>query len=364
MNSKEQTSYTSDLLDTLRGVAAFLVVLGHSREHAAKIFELSPLGSSLIETILLVPASFAMESVAVFFVLSGFLVGGQTISTNKNNVFHWKTFLIKRLSRLWTVLIPGILFTWLIFQILKLTISTTYSAPSLFEATCNILFLQEFHCKSYSINHSLWSLSYEFWFYIIFAILVKLALSLNNKEFAKPLFYSTVLLLILWLLEIKLLYLFPAWLLGSLLYNVPELKNEKLKLNLNLILLFSVILLTMTAILSNYLRLSREHLTLLVSLPTLLFIYVSIHTFFVPRWLRKALSYTAKLGTFSFSMYVFHLPFVIFLIHLIKNFISDVIYLPIIVYSISIITIPFTYILWFIFERNTSYVREFMLRAR
>ena len=62
------------LFDLLRGVAALLVVLGHSREHAAKIFSLNPTGKSLFEKIFLIPSSFAMESVAVFFVLSGFFI--------------------------------------------------------------------------------------------------------------------------------------------------------------------------------------------------------------------------------------------------------------------------------------------------
>jgi len=107
------SSPSARLLDVVRGVAALLVVLGHSRDISARVSGLNHTGDSFFEMVLLVPSSFAVEAVAVFFVLSGYLVGGQVIRQNREGRFCWGEFLIKRLSRLWAGLIPGLFITYI-----------------------------------------------------------------------------------------------------------------------------------------------------------------------------------------------------------------------------------------------------------
>ena len=98
------------VLNWTRGICATLVVLGHARffgvQSGSEYFN-----RSFLSKIALLPTSFAMESVSLFFVLSGFLVGGQTFSKVKEGKFSWKRFLIDRVTRFWIVLIPGMAFT-------------------------------------------------------------------------------------------------------------------------------------------------------------------------------------------------------------------------------------------------------------
>jgi peptidoglycan/LPS O-acetylase OafA/YrhL len=49
------------------------------------------------------------EAVMVFFVLSGFLVGGSVLKLMSRDLWSWNNYLIKRLTRLWIVLIPALL---------------------------------------------------------------------------------------------------------------------------------------------------------------------------------------------------------------------------------------------------------------
>jgi peptidoglycan/LPS O-acetylase OafA/YrhL len=84
-------------LDVVRGAAAILVVLGHSRELLFTAQGLPVSGKGGFEKLLLAPTSLAQESVAVFFVLSGYLVGGQVVRQVRANRFSWPVYLANRL---------------------------------------------------------------------------------------------------------------------------------------------------------------------------------------------------------------------------------------------------------------------------
>ena len=88
-------------LEVLRGVAAVLVVLSHARLYPYMEAGLSISGRSTVEKLLLAPTSFGREAVATFFVLSGYLVGGQVLRQVRQQRFDPAVFLIKRLTRFW-----------------------------------------------------------------------------------------------------------------------------------------------------------------------------------------------------------------------------------------------------------------------
>jgi peptidoglycan/LPS O-acetylase OafA/YrhL len=50
------------------------------------------------------------EAVMVFFVLSGFLVGGGVLNLMSRDAWFWRDYLIKRLTRLWIVLTSALFF--------------------------------------------------------------------------------------------------------------------------------------------------------------------------------------------------------------------------------------------------------------
>ena len=51
------------------------------------------------------------QAVMVFFVLSGFLVGGHVYTAVAEGRWSWPDYLIKRLTRLWIVLLPALVLT-------------------------------------------------------------------------------------------------------------------------------------------------------------------------------------------------------------------------------------------------------------
>lgn len=127
-------------------------------------------------------------AVVVFFVLSGYLVGGAVVRAYRSYSFRWLPYLVQRLTRLWTVLIPALILGWILDEIgihLFGRMGNIYAGPPgsdiaphlasrLTPSVCmgNALFLQQIITTPLGSNIPLWSISYEFWFYILFPLLV------------------------------------------------------------------------------------------------------------------------------------------------------------------------------------------------
>ena len=222
----------SSHLDLLRGLASLTVLVGHAR-FMLNIFHDKGTeawwggGGRYVAPLTMGPNSMnpAHQAVVVFFVLSGALVGGSVIRDQKRGVFQWDNYLIKRLSRLLTVLLPALI----IGLLLDLLSVKMLSHPSLnllgltkphfnlgFSTfLLNLFFLQNLdstHVPSFGSNIALWSLSFEFWYYLLFPVLM-FAVTRGTKE--SRIVYivlGTVLSLLLWR---DALLSFPVWLMGA-----------------------------------------------------------------------------------------------------------------------------------------------------
>jgi len=109
-------------LDAVRGAAALVVLLGHSRElfyPSLTVRQSDTSYRSLQHLPAHVSASsgpgisgpgitLGNEAVMIFFVLSGYLVGGSAIGAMRRDTWSWRRYLLKRLTRLWVVLIPAL----------------------------------------------------------------------------------------------------------------------------------------------------------------------------------------------------------------------------------------------------------------
>jgi peptidoglycan/LPS O-acetylase OafA/YrhL len=183
-------------LDAIRGAAASIVFLVH-----LKIFFVgsSHLLTATSQGALSSPeahpfaakggrADYAHQAVIVFFVLSGFLVGGSVVRTIQRGLWSWRKYVIHRLVRLWMVLVPALLLGLLLDTVGIHHFAgqgTIYSAPpsqymippnlparvnpSTFFG--NLFFLQDILVSPLGTNQPLWSLANEFWYYAAFPLL-------------------------------------------------------------------------------------------------------------------------------------------------------------------------------------------------
>jgi peptidoglycan/LPS O-acetylase OafA/YrhL len=148
-------------LDILRGLAAVTVMLVHVRGASFVEFgALPPEQRSALVAFLFGLTRLGQEAVLVFFVLSGFLVGGQIIDRLRKGNFDLTTYAIDRCTRILLPLIPACFLTAIVSNVVF------HQSTSIFQLAANMSGLNDIVAPTLGYNAPLWSLSYEIWFYI------------------------------------------------------------------------------------------------------------------------------------------------------------------------------------------------------
>jgi len=180
--SDRSSSQFSLWLDLFRWIAAFLVLFAHvtnrfmlpsSDMHLTKFMPFRFAFSFL--------SGFSHQAVIVFFVLSGFLVGGGLVREfERNGNVDMAAYTMKRLVRLWAVLIPTFVLSFILQHIavndfnavgMDILPDNVDRRSNLASLGCNIVFLQTALCEPYAGNGPLWSLFNEFWYYVVWPLL-------------------------------------------------------------------------------------------------------------------------------------------------------------------------------------------------
>jgi peptidoglycan/LPS O-acetylase OafA/YrhL len=300
---------TSIYLDLIRFLAALLVLLFHASYARfngdwLNIFD-----------------QYGHEAVLVFFVLSGFVIA--YISDTKETTLS--IYLTNRLARLYSVVIPALILTLLLDYIGKGLDPIMYSgvqyqdSEPVYRFLANLLFINELWFESWRAfsNGPFWSLSYEFWYYVIFAACFYLT-------GVKRLFFALIAALIA---GPKILLLFPIWIMGAFAYYLSKritINKTKglfltlipigvlylyLEYNLHYFLIHQTIQVLGDEFVYNDLNTSRRFLSdyvlgLLISIHFLGISALSQH-FSFPRLLEKPIRHFAGM---TFSTYLFHFP--------------------------------------------------------
>jgi peptidoglycan/LPS O-acetylase OafA/YrhL len=161
------------------------------------------------------PGEPSHAAVVIFFVLSGYVIAHTTISKNRGGTLYAQA----RLSRLCSIVIPALVITAIIAFIINQTNPQVlvefsrghewvrYIASGLF---VNELWL---YSSAPPLNGSLWSLSFEFWYYAIFGLWF--FRKGGWKSFLLPV--AAVLLA-----GPKIVVMMPVWLLGYAAYILPR----------------------------------------------------------------------------------------------------------------------------------------------
>jgi peptidoglycan/LPS O-acetylase OafA/YrhL len=220
---------TSDFLNASRWTAAFFVVLYH-------VYNLSiakhppdvPL--ALLFRTLHFFGGFGHIAVIVFFVISGFLIGGRTILNLHDRGFNLTDYFVHRFSRIYTVFIPalaiGYLIDWCGVQFFDA--SGVYNYPDQFYTNAfgndisthlslntfvgNLLQLQSITVSVLGSNGPLWSLANEWWYYVLFAcgIIMYRASRISSRVLA-----GAVILAMIFALPPTVSFWFAIWALGA-----------------------------------------------------------------------------------------------------------------------------------------------------
>lgn len=223
-------------LDFVRGLSAIAVCASHLR--AAIIVDYSKLdsGASVLQQIFYITTGFGHQAVMVFFVLSGFFVGGSVLRSGQD--FSARRYALARLTRLWVVLLPALLLTALVDRILAShapevlsgayypvwnsgpASGATYSSGWL-TLLGNLVFVQTILTPVFGTNGPLWSLANEFWYYVLFPLgTVALGWSVGKGTgawVARGVAAVLAVAILAWLpRDIRMAY--PIWLLGLVVY--------------------------------------------------------------------------------------------------------------------------------------------------
>ena len=219
----------SSYLDAVRFLAAMAVVLGHARLHVFGPTEPGRLSPALKVTYL--TGEFSHIAVIIFFVISGYLVGGKLYSAAKPQ-FVTK-YLLDRATRIYIVAIPMLTFgfaTMLIQQGLfgyATMPKGTICDGTIGQLAGSMLFIHRGFVETPCFNGPFWSLIYEVFYYLFFlAIAVAVTGSGRTRLWA---IFAAVALGIYGLLEpAEMLAYSTMWLIGMAAAHQTPLKGRQL----------------------------------------------------------------------------------------------------------------------------------------
>lgn len=216
----DDDSWHSILISLLRGLAAFIVVVAHLR--AAMYPGLRAVADPpLWFKGLAFVSGFAHQAVLVFFVISGWLVGGSLL----NKIRHPRAiahYTIDRVTRLWTVLIPTFLLTLLFAAAtgvvspneLDFSPDNPYSAVNFLGS---LVGLQRVLLPDFGGNFPLWSLANETWYYLLFPVLT---VAFTARKPVVRIVCTAALVLLCVQLPTSIVAYFLIWLLGVLFSRI------------------------------------------------------------------------------------------------------------------------------------------------
>ncbi|CAN7457182.1 acyltransferase family protein [Massilia sp. LjRoot122] len=210
-----ENAVQSLLISALRGLAALQVAASHLR---AEIYpglrtledpSLAYLGLAFF-------TGFAHQAVVVFFLISGWLVGGSLMNRfgKPQALAH---YAIDRFTRLWTVLLPTLLLTLAVGLVIGAAAPgpMDFDPANEFSAAAfagNLFGLQTVTVPDFGGNYPLWSLAHETWYYIQFPLLL---LVLAGGGVLRRAAAAAALVLLLSTLRDMISLYFAVWLLGA-----------------------------------------------------------------------------------------------------------------------------------------------------
>lgn len=313
-------------LDLIRALAAWAVMWGHLRALFFVDFQQVQNRGPLLK-ILYFLTGFGNEAVLVFFVLSGFLISSVIFGRRASGTWSWRDYSIDRASRLYVVLIPGLLFG-LLWDKLGSTIFASpgiYSHPLESFASAvvqtrmgigtfigNLFFLQTIVCPTFGSNGPLWSLANEFWYYVLFPVGLAAGIACKQGSILRAALLTMLALCIAVFVGWQILGGGLIWLAGTALVIAYSKCPFPSKSWLAFYVIVTLLLLSACLVAARTGKLAVLGSNLEVGVAFALFLFGVLHInvgtdgAHYPR-----VAHT--LAGFSYSLYVLHFPLLLFL---------------------------------------------------
>lgn len=364
-------------LDLVRGLSAIAVCSGHLR--SVLFVDFGSLASrNPLTGVFYFVTSLGHQAVIVFFVLSGYFVGGRVLARDRE--FRLTEYSIARLSRLWTVLVPALVLTALTDQILSfyhpavlrgVSFDQWNSGPesaavystSFKTLFGNLFFLQTILVPVFGSNSPLWSLANEFWYYALFPLVaIAAGATGGSTTIVKRFWCGAAGLALLLVLPFSLLPGFAVWLMGA---GISQIANRcaRLRRQVPLFLSFALFFLGLVLAKSNFSWLSHSalrDLALGASFAPLCLVLATWSEAVETRTSRILARIAVATSEISYSLYAYHFPLVLLIaVFLLDGNQSDPSLSLMSMYLVCLSALlTAAVVLWSAFERNTEVVRK------
>jgi peptidoglycan/LPS O-acetylase OafA/YrhL len=352
-------------LNAIRGLAAVGVCLSHVHDLFYESYKAQH-PKPLITAVYAV-TGIGHQWVIVFFVLSGYLVGGSVLRSLAQDRWSWPAYMFNRLTRLYVVLVPALALGALLdlsgihlfgtggvygghagTADVTAPVASRLSIPILLG---NYAFLQGIYLPTFGSNGALWSLAYEFWYYVAFPFLAcALWPRLTNRQ---RVMNGAFLVAAVILMGRYAALAGLAWLMGVVIHYLPPLPVKRPLVR------WAVIsgAIVESAVAAEWFRHSRS-----IGADSLLgcavagVIYVFVNS---SGGLPKAYIWMAdRLSRFSYTLYLVHLPLLVFLAGWlgVRQWLPG---WPALLKTCAMLAAALIYaqIVWFLFERRTDEIR-------
>ncbi|MDZ8225466.1 acyltransferase [Nostoc sp. ChiVER01] len=313
-------------LDLLRGLASLLVFIGHTRillfieyaEISNPSFFIKRLNSLTV---------LGHQSVMIFFVLSGFFISTSVIKRIQQKQWSWVNYLVDRLTRLYIVLIPALLLSSF-WDSLGIKIFgtgqdsfygekfhnghlATYKILENFtfkNALGTLAFVQTIFVDLFGSNKAVWSLAYEFWYYILFPSIILLFFA---KSLKARVLYACLASAILLMVSSEIRIYFLVWLMGALVSISHPSKYLNNKNVLKLLTFLSILILCITLISERFIV--REIADFSIGISTAIMIYFLVNNRSEIRQEGIYEKFSKGLAGCSYTLYLVHMPILCFI---------------------------------------------------
>ncbi len=359
----------------IRGLAALAVCVGHARSFF--VTDYAQTAHTLSARLFYLLTGFQQQAVMIFFVLSGYLVGGSVIKAYRQGRWSWSDYLSRRLSRLWIVIAPALLLT-LLWDTLGASghgapgyscrwLSLVHSGPcagswhyDLSPAAFlgNLAFLQSVLVAPFGSNAPLWSLANEFWYYLLFPL--GLQVVLGSRSLKARLVAIAAIAAIALLLPATIMAYGLVWLFGVIAFLALDRPTFARTAATWPVGMGAMILLAGTLLASRaQLRIGND------------FVIGAAFAAALP-WVARAKAPSALyrragfiLSEMSYTLYLVHFPLMawIYFTFLAPGQLTFGATSIVALAVILAVTMVYTFAIWWLFERNTDRVRIFIAEA-